>query len=91
MHRRQTRKGTIGRDDLLLASWFSDEAPDPGADEIWARMARGETDGHVDVRAWQTDEELKDQLLKALVQDVPEIEHDHDERGFGVSRRRRNR
>ena len=50
VHRRQTSKGKVGRDDLLLASWFSGEAPDPGADEIWARLARGETDGHLEVR-----------------------------------------
>ncbi len=85
VHRRQTGKGKAGRDDLLLASWFTDEAPDPGADEIWARMTLGETDGHVEVRTWQTDEELKDALLQALVQHVPEVEHDHDERGFGIS------
>lgn len=85
VHRRQIGKGKMGRDDLLLASWFSDEAPDPGADEIWARMACDETDGHVEVLTWQTDEELKDALLGALVQHVPEIEHDRDERGFGVS------
>ncbi|WP_252927009.1 AAA family ATPase [Paracoccus sp. 08] len=85
VHRRQTGKGKAGRDDLLLASWFTDEAPDPGADEIWARMALGKTDGHVEVRRWQTDEELKDALLEALVRHVPEIEHHEDERGFGIS------
>jgi ATP-dependent exoDNAse (exonuclease V) alpha subunit len=85
VHRRQMGTGTVGRDDLLLASWFGGEAPDPGADEIWVRMARGETDGHVEVRSWQTDEELEAALLDALVQHVPEIEHDRDERGFGVS------
>ncbi len=85
VHRRQIGYGSVGRDDLLLASWFSGEAPDPGADEIWVRMARGETDGHVEVRTWQTDEELETALLDALVQHVPEIEHDRDETGFGVS------
>ena len=85
VHRRQTGTGTAGRDDLLLASWFSGEAPDPGADEIWVRMARGETDGHVHVRTWQSEEDLKTALLEAMVQHVPELEHDRDERGFGVS------
>jgi hypothetical protein len=85
VHRRQTGKGEAGRDDLLLASWFTDEAPDPGADDIWPRISLGETDGHVEVRTWQTDDELKDVLLQALVQNVPEIKHDHDERGFGIS------
>ena len=85
VHRRQTAKGKVGRDDLLLASWFADDAPDPGADEIWARVGRDETDGHVEARTWQTDEELKNALLETLVQHVPEIGHDRDERGFGVS------
>ncbi|QFG37299.1 ATP-dependent exoDNAse (exonuclease V) alpha subunit [Paracoccus pantotrophus] len=85
VHRRQTGKGKAGRDDLLLASWFTDEAPDPGADEIWARMALGQTDGHVEVRCWQTDEELKNQLVEVLVQHVPEIQGPNDERGFGIS------
>jgi hypothetical protein len=85
VHRRQTGSGTSGRDDLLLASWFSGEAPDPGADEIWPRMATGDTDGRVEVRTWQTDEELKAALLDSMVQHVPEIEHDRDERGFGAS------
>ena len=87
VHRRQTGKGTgmAGRDDLLLAWWFTDEAPDPGADEIWARMALDKTDGHVEVRHWQTDEELKDALLETLVRHVPEMEHYEDERGFEIS------
>ena len=85
VHRRQIGKGKAGRDDLLLASWFTDEAPDPGADEIWACLALGETDGHVEVRYWQTDEELKDQLLEVLVKHVNDIEHHNDERGFGIS------
>ena len=77
--------GTVGRDDLLLASWFSGESPDPGADEIWVRMAKGETDGHVEVRTWQTEQELEAGLLEALVEHVDEIQHDSDERGFGAS------
>lgn len=85
VHRRQTGKGSVGRDDLLLGSWFSGEAPDPGADEIWVRMARGETDGHVEVRTWQSDDDLKTALVEAMVQHVPQIEHDRDEEGFGVS------
>jgi ATP-dependent exoDNAse (exonuclease V) alpha subunit len=85
VHRRQMGTGKVGRDDLLLASWFSGESPDPGADEIWVRMANGQTDGHVEVRTWQTDEELESQLLDALVKHVDKIEHDTDESGFGAS------
>jgi len=87
VQRRQTGagKGDADRDDVLLARWFGNEAPGSGADEIWARMARGETDAHVEVFTWQTDEELKSALLEALVRHVPDIEHDSDELGFGVS------
>ena len=73
------------RDDVLLASWFSGESLDPGADEIWVRMAHGNTDGHVEIRTWQTEQELEAELLKALVAHVAEIDHDLDERGFGAS------
>ena len=82
---RQTKTGTGERDDVLLASWFSGESLDPGADEIWVRMAQGKTDGHVEVRTWQTELDLEAELLKALVGHVAEIEHDRDERGFGAS------
>ena len=73
------------RDDVLLASWFRGESLDPGADEIWVRMAQGKTDGHVEIRTWQTQEELEAELLKALITHVDEIEDDRDERGFGAS------
>ena len=85
VHRRQAETGKGGRDDLLLASWFSGESPDPGADEIWTRIANDNTDGHVETYTWQTDEELKDAVLKALVKFVPQIESDRDEHGFGES------
>ena len=73
------------RDDVLLASWFSGGSLDPGEDEIWVRMAQGKTDGHVEVRTWQTQQELEAELLDALVAHVDEIEHDRDARGFGAS------
>ena len=82
---RRTKIGTVERDDALLASWFSGESVDPGADEIWVRMAQGKTDGHIEVRTWQTEQELEAELLSALVAHVDEIEHDSDERGFGAS------
>ena len=82
---RRMKTGTMERDDALLASWFSGESLDPGADEIWVRMAQGKTDGHVEVRTWQTEQELEAELLKALVAHVDEIEHGRDERGFGAS------
>ncbi len=82
---RQTRTGARERDDVLLASWFSGEPLDPGADEIWVRMAQGKTDGHVEIRTWQTQQELEAEMLKALVARVDDIENDHDERGFGTS------
>jgi hypothetical protein len=90
IHRRQIGgvrgDGTAGtRDDLLLASWFAGGAPDPGADEIWARLGSGKTDGHVVVRTWQTEEELQAQLLAGMVEHIEQIEHDADERGFAGS------
>ncbi len=53
------------RDDVLLSRWFSGEAPDAGADEVWDRLATGSAHG---VRAigWESDGELQAKLLHEL-------------------------
>ena len=91
VHRRQSASGKDEhgklrlRDDVLLASWFTGEDPGPGADEIWVRLARGEGGPHLTVRTWQTEAELKTEMLAALVQHVEAIRDDQDEVGFGCS------
>ena len=44
--RRQTEQSVAAgqppaaRDDIILSRWFGGEAPDPGADEAWDRLAK---------------------------------------------------
>ncbi|MBW1796091.1 MAG: AAA family ATPase [Deltaproteobacteria bacterium] len=81
IRRRQAGKE---RDDLVLADWFSGEMRDPAADEIWDRLERRETTGHVDTVMWETPEELDKKLLDRLVEEL-ELEGLDDEAGFGQS------
>lgn len=55
----------VGRDDVLLSSWFAGDAVDAGADEVWDRIAAGEAEGIKAIR-WDTPEQLKERLLGAL-------------------------
>ena len=81
IRRRQAGKE---RDDLVFADWFSGEMRDPAADEIWDRLERGETTGHVDTVMWETPEELEKKLLDRLVEEL-DLEGLDDEAGFGQS------
>jgi hypothetical protein len=53
------------RDDVLLSRWFGGDAPDPGADEVWQRLASGTAKG---VRAiqWDTERDLQAKLLAEI-------------------------
>lgn len=53
------------RDDVLLSRWFSGEAPDAGADEIWDRLAAGAARG-VRAISWEGDADLQAKLLHEL-------------------------
>ena len=53
------------RDDVLLSRWFSGEAPDAGADEVWDRLMAGSARG-VRAIAWESDAELQAKLLAEL-------------------------
>lgn len=72
------------RDDLLLADWFSGREPEPAADEVWARLLRGDTLDHVELVRWETPDELRDHLLEVLKRELPLADLD-DERGFELS------
>lgn len=68
MVRRQTEQSVAAgqppaaRDDIILSRWFGGEAPDPGADEAWDRLASGKSIGIRAVR-WEGDTDLQAQLL----------------------------
>jgi hypothetical protein len=53
------------RDDIILASWFGGEAHDPGADEVWDRLANGTARG-VHAIAWEGDADLQVKLITHL-------------------------
>ncbi|SNX75093.1 UvrD-like helicase family protein [Cereibacter ovatus] len=68
MVRRQTEQSVAAgqppaaRDDIILSRWFGGEAPDPGADEAWDRLAIGKAIGIRAVR-WEGDADLQTKLL----------------------------
>jgi hypothetical protein len=67
--RRQTEQvdaSTLGaRDDVILSRWFGNEAPDPGADEAWDRLASGKAIGIRAIR-WENDADLQSKLLTEI-------------------------
>jgi hypothetical protein len=63
------RQRGLAREDLLLADWFSGRPCDPGADEIWTRLAASRS-GHLRLISWATPGELEQRLLAALVEEL---------------------
>ncbi|MCW2275298.1 energy-coupling factor transporter ATP-binding protein EcfA2 [Rhodoblastus acidophilus] len=53
------------RDDVLLSRWFSGEAPDAGADEVWERLAKGAACG-IRTVSWDGGADLQAKLLHEL-------------------------
>lgn len=71
------------RDDLLLAQWFSGRPCDPGADEIWGRLASG-TSPNLKLVSWTNSEELEGSLLAELKEEL-KLSGLDDEKGFEKS------
>ncbi len=67
----------FARDDIILARWFGGEAPDPGADEAWDRLAKGTAVGIQAVR-WDDEADLQTKLLEHLKNSVHEIAESKD-------------
>ena len=59
-----------GRDDLLLAEWFSGRPVDAGADEIWGRIQEDQPPPHLRFVRWDTSEELQQQILDVLAEEL---------------------
>ncbi len=76
------QRGAV-RGDMLLASWFSGRPPDPGADEIWGRLARRD-EQHVRTVEWSDAPDLHTKLLEQLVQELG-LQNADDEAGFEQS------
>lgn len=65
---------TAARDDIILSRWFGGEAPDPGADEAWDRLASGKSTGIRAVR-WEGDTDLQTKLLAEIKATTRAISH----------------
>jgi hypothetical protein len=61
-----------GRDDLALAAWFSVDGGSPAADEVLARVLRGEGDGTLEIVSWEDEDDLHEKLV-AFFADDPEL------------------
>lgn len=77
--RRQTEQSVAegeppARDDIILSRWFGGEAPDPGADEAWDRLATGTSIGIRAVR-WEGDTDLQTKLLAEIKAATRAISH----------------
>lgn len=94
--RRQTEQSVAAgqppaaRDDIILSRWFGGEAPDPGADEAWDRLASGKSIGIRAVR-WEGDTDLQTKLLaeiKAATQAISQrrgFNEDREDATFEIS------
>ncbi|MDA2938141.1 AAA family ATPase, partial [Acidobacteria bacterium AH-259-A15] len=72
----QRRQKGQGRDDLLLADWFTGKKSLDGADEVWDRLQRGEPVENVRLVNWSHPDEIKSKLLDALVEELGLDSHD---------------
>jgi hypothetical protein len=68
-----------------LAQWFSGQSVDPGADEIWRRVAEGISSPSLRFVRWNDDSSLHQTLVATLVEELEAITGPSDEQGFGVS------
>lgn len=77
---------TTSRDDVLLSRWFSGETPDPGADEVWDRLSRGEARG-VRAISWAGEADLQARLLEEITAHIRAVADPgwSDEVAFEVS------
>ena len=81
---------TAARDDIILSRWFGGEAPDPGADEAWDRLASGKSTGIRAVR-WEGDTDLQMKLLAEIKGVARAISHgqgfddEREEAAFEIS------
>lgn len=56
--------------DLLLADWFSGQAPEPAADEIWERIQSGQFSDRLKLVRWDDADDLHARLLDVLQQEL---------------------
>jgi ATP-dependent exoDNAse (exonuclease V) alpha subunit len=72
-----------GRDDVLLASWFTSGVGTPVADEVWSRIEAGDS-ANVRVVEWGSEADLTEKLVACLVDEL-KLAGPDDELGFEES------
>lgn len=75
------RQQGAARHDLLLADWYSGQAPGPGGDEIWDLIASGTPSNTLETIAWTDEADLRQRLLEVLVRELA-LEDPDDVEGF---------
>lgn len=75
--RRQT---AIGREDAILAAYYSGQPVDPAADEIWDSI-NARTDARLSFRQWTDPQDLQRKVIEELVKGL-ELAGPEDELGF---------
>ena len=78
------RQRETGREDMLLADWFSGRPLDAGSDEIWNGLTRGYRSRYLKLEIWQTEEDLRDRLLECIVDEL-KLDGPDDEWNFELS------
>jgi ATP-dependent exoDNAse (exonuclease V) alpha subunit len=58
------------RDDLLLAEWFSGQAPGAGADEIWNKVEAGTDTNTLGFASWDDADDLHNKILDVLAEEL---------------------
>jgi energy-coupling factor transporter ATP-binding protein EcfA2 len=83
--RRQVATGDDDRADLQLAEWFSGGEANPGADDVWDRLRRGEHLATVSLVKWESTDELHELLREALAAGLSSMQDADDGGGFQES------
>lgn len=78
------RQAGQDREDLQLAEWFSGRPLGPGEDQVFDKVATGNSNPHIRFVRWDTPEEIQERLLETLVEEL-DLDDVDDVRGFDLT------
>ncbi len=64
------RQAGQDREDLQLAEWYSGSPIAPGEDDVFDKVVRGGESRHVRFIQWDTADDIREQIIKALVEEL---------------------
>lgn len=73
-----------GRDDIRLASWFTEGKSAQGDDDVLGLLAGNRTSAHLEIIRWNSVEQLHQSIIDVLAKEFPG-EGTVDETSFGLS------